>query len=309
MADDRQTGRHGPDTAPAEVDERGRTWVKRPLVWLGTLATAVVTAVTITVANHFAGNAVSGGNNAHASSANSKAAYAPYVAVRHEAGFSGGCGSWIVAKPPQAISPPPSNYDLTHMEKWIWQNNAIDASSWAMKYPARYGSVGATNLDVTVQGRNATPVILTGIQFIALRRNPGMIHGGVITNPCGGPMEARYVVANLDNNPIEIVASRRDPFPPRSGEPWLAKPVRFPYYVTDTNGEVFKIIAYAHSDIVWYAKLFWSVEGKNGESIINDGGKPFQTAPLARAKAAYGYNGHQWYVCPSGAQLTCTMQK
>jgi len=124
-------------------------------------------------------------------------------------------------------------------------------------------------------------------------------------------MEARYIVVNLDSNPIKVIASHRDSFPAPSGEPWLTKPIRFPYYVTDTNGEVFKIIAYAHSDITWYAKLSWSVNGKNGESTINDDGKPFQTAPLLRAKVVYGYDGHRWYVCPGGVAVAqdCPIQR
>jgi hypothetical protein len=42
------------------------------------------------------------------------------------------------------------------------------------------------------------------------------------------------------------LASHRDPFPPLPGQPWLAKPIRFPYYVTDKSGEEFKIITYGH---------------------------------------------------------------
>lgn len=304
MAEDPQAGHGVEDTASAKAEPHSRTWVKRPLVWIGTLATAVVSAVAITLVTHFTSNVVSGGDNSQVPSGSSQVSYRPYVAVRHEAGFSAGCGSWIVAKPPQDVTPPPSSYDSGQWDKWIAQNKAIDATPWPTS-----NTTGATNLDVTIQGRTATPVILTGIQFIALHRKPGTIQGGVITNACGGPIEARYMEVNLDDNPIKIVASHRDPFPPPPGERWLAKPVRFPYYVTDTNGEVFKIIAYGHSDVVWYAKLFWSVDGKNGESVIDDGGKPFQTAPLVHAKAAYGYDGNQWRVCPGGPAVDCPLHQ
>jgi hypothetical protein len=302
MAENRQNGHDKEDVTPAESERRGRAWVKRPLLWAGTLATAVVTAVAITLANHFAGNAISGVSPSRVPSGSSRVPYGPYIAVRHEAGFSGGCGSWIVNKPPQDVSPPPSNADW---ERWVSQNHAIDASPWFTGSSENPSSIGASNLDVTIQGRTATPVILTGIQFIAIRRSSGIIHGGVITNPCGGPMEARYIEVNLDKNPIEIVASHRDPFPALPGEPWLAKPIRFPYYVTATNGEEFKIITYGHHYVIWYAKLFWSVDGRNGDSIISDAGKPFETAPVDQVKKAYRYDGHQWVPCANPHNVSC----
>jgi hypothetical protein len=310
MTKGQHTGRRPKDDGDVQDKASRRSWVRQPLVWLGTLVTAVVTAVSITVVNNVVGKSVPGGNATSASnssggsSAGHATAYGPYIAVRHEAGFSGGCGSWIVTKPPQGVSPPPANADW---ETWVSQNNAIDASLGGIPNSGRPGSAGASNIDVTIQGRTAIPVILTGIQFVAVERSSKAIQGGVVTRACGGPMEARYIVANLDANPVKIVASHRDPFPPPSGERWLAKPIRFPYSVTDTNGEVFKIIAYGHSYTVWYARLFWSVNGKNGESIINDNGRPFRTAPVLQARDGYNYIGHHWYVCASVAQPMCAL--
>lgn len=105
------------------------------------------------------------------------------------------------------------------------------------------------------------------------------------------------MVVDLDSRPASIVTSVRDPFPPPPSEPWQGTPVTFPYYVTDTNGEVFKIIAYTTGDVTWYAELFWSVDGKNGQSIISNGTQPFETAVQGRAADVYGYNGHGWYIC------------
>jgi hypothetical protein len=122
-------------------------------------------------------------------------------------------------------------------------------------------------------------------------------------------MEARYVEVNLDSKPIKIVSSLPAPFPPPPSQPWLGTAIRFPYDVTDTNGEVFKIIAYTHTYVVWYAILYWSVNGQNGQSIISDGGKPFETAPLASAAEAYGYNGHGWYICPKASALNCALSE
>jgi hypothetical protein len=202
------------------------------------------------------------------------------------------------------VTPPPANADW---ETWVSRNNAIDASPGGVVSGSAL-SAGASNIDVTIQGRTATPVILTGIQFVTVSRSSKAIQGGLVTRACGGPMEARYIVANLDANPIKIVASRRDPFPPMPGQPWLAKPIVFPYYVTATAGEVFKIIAYGHNYTTWYARLYWSVNGKNGESTINDNGRPFMTAPRLQAKVAYGYKGRGWYVCRNtSSQTACVL--
>jgi hypothetical protein len=218
----------------------------------------------------------------------------PQVAVRREPGVSEGCGSWIVPRAPQDVS----TLDNSDLEAWVTKNQAIDATNAHFGIPGNPAqNIAVTDLDVTVQGRSSTQVILTGMQFVIVRRGTATIKGGIVTIACGGPIDARYVVVNLDSSPASIVASARDPFSAPSGEPWQATPIRFPYSVTNTNGEVFKILAYTKADVTWYAELFWSVDGKNGKSIIADSSKPFETAAWGRAAAVYGHNGHGWYVC------------
>jgi hypothetical protein len=228
---------------------------------------------------------------------------APLVAVRREIGLQEGCGSWIVPEPPQDVSAPPLG------QTWVYKNHAIDATD-AHLDPSEGNAaqpVGVTDLDVTIQGPSSVQIILTGIQFVVVHRGSGIINGGVITNACGGPMDARYVIVDLDKNPANIVASARDPFP-APGEPWQGTPVTFPYYVSETSSEVFKIIAFTHEDVTWYAELFWSADGKNGQSIISDSGKPFETAAFTRAADVYKYNGHSWYVCSKGASADSVYQ-
>jgi hypothetical protein len=112
-------------------------------------------------------------------------------------------------------------------------------------------------------------------------------------------MQASGITVDLDKNPIRIESSFSEMLPSApAGQPqWLVTPLRFPYQVTNTDGEVFKIIAYAQSYCAWYAILYWSTDGQNGESIINDNGKPFQTAPASLASVSYGYQNNKWYVC------------
>jgi len=121
-------------------------------------------------------------------------------------------------------------------------------------------------------------------------------------------MQASGIEVNLNDDPIRIVSSFRYMVPTMpAGQPqWLLTPLRFPYKVTNTDGEVFKIIAYTHSYIAWYAVLYWSIDGQNGQSIINDQGKPFQTAPVGQATASYGYKNNGWYICRPKS-LTCVI--
>ena len=60
-----QSGQNAGDAAPAGTDDHRRPWFKRPLPWIGTLATAVVTGVAITLASNYASNTVSGHNHNH----------------------------------------------------------------------------------------------------------------------------------------------------------------------------------------------------------------------------------------------------
>ncbi len=222
------------------------------------------------------------------------------VSVRHLPGQSAGCGYWIVNKPPQDLTPMVSNIeDLSALESWVYDNNAADTYS--------------TELEVTVQGLTSRPVVLTDLQFIVVRRNYGAIPGALIGNACGGPESGRYIEVNLSKQPVRIVASVPDRFGGSNEPAWQLKPVIFPYTVSATDTEIFKIIADANQcDCEWYAKLYWSTDGKNGESIIDDQGRPFRTAPYQRVTATYSYdqNSRRWIKdaspCQQPTEFTCS---
>jgi hypothetical protein len=198
-----------------------------------------------------------------------------------------GTGFWIVTKSPTNLPPLPA--DETGVEQWVSETGAID--SYAV------GSAALTNLQVTIQSRSSTQTILTGIDFVVVRRRTGTIQGGLVADGAAGPTDFRYIEVNLDSKPAKIIASYPNYLAGSSDPPWERTPVRFPYFVTDTSSEIFNIVAYTHSDVTWYAELLWSVNGKNGDSIINDDGKPFETAAGSLASAVYGFNGHSWQVC------------
>src|SRR5262249_35736911 len=154
-------------------------------------------------------------------------------------------------KQPQNVSGPPANDP--GWEQWIAKNSAIDASG--------YDGTGSSNIDVTIQGRSSAQIILTGIQFAIVKKQSGPIQGGSVTNECGGPTEFRYMTVNLDSKPPKITGSFPDSHLRQGDPPWQGTPIKFPYYVSDTSSEAFKIVASTRSDVTWYAILFWSVDG------------------------------------------------
>jgi hypothetical protein len=202
-----------------------------------------------------------------------------------------GTGSWIVTKPLDQLTPLPK--DETGVEQWVAANNAIDAQTLS-------GS-GTTNLQVTIQGRSGTQIVLTGINFVVVRRRTSIIQGGgLVQNTGAGPMMFRYIDVNLDNKPPKITDSVPDQMLLPSDPPSQGTPIRFPYFVSKSSSETFDIIAQTHGDVVWYAELLWSVDGKNGQTVINNGGRDFETAMASLAAARYAFSGGRWQLCTNG---------
>lgn len=190
------------------------------------------------------------------------------------------------------LTPFPADDSESGVEQWVAKNNAIDSDT------LRSGAV--TNLLVTVQGQSSTQIILTGIDFVVLRRRSSTIHGGLINSEGAGPLTFRYIQVDLDSKPPKITGSSRNYFAGPSDPPWQRTPVKFPYFVSGTSAEAFNILASTDGDVTWYAEILWSVDGKNGDTIINNDGKPFETAVASRASTEYQFTDQRWKVCPKG---------
>jgi len=188
------------------------------------------------------------------------------------------------------LTPFPAEASESGVEQWVAKNKAIDSDT------VRNGAV--TNLVVTVQGQGSSQIVLTGIDFVVVHRSTSTIHGGLVNNEGAGPLTFRYIQVNLDSKPPSITGSSRNYFAGPSAPPWQRKPVKFPYYVSGTSTETFNILAYTNSDVTWYAEVLWSVDGKNGDSVINNDGKPFETAVASRASFEYQFSDNRWKICP-----------
>jgi hypothetical protein len=177
--------------------------------------------------------------------------------------FVGAQRYWLFLHPIESLVYPKD------ADQGIQQLNSWDGwDRWARQYGG-IPSPGETIVRAVIQGRSASPIVLLDLRIRVLqRRSPPKgtrIHVGG-----GGPLSSRYFTANLDTDPPHLSYE--------TGEDTSERPIQFPYKVSDTDPEVFVIDAVtAQYDCTWVAELYWSFEGKNGTTIIDDGGKPFRT--------------------------------
>jgi hypothetical protein len=127
----------------------------------------------------------------------------------------------------------------------------------------------ATSVRVTVQGRDESAVVVTGVSIKVVERRD--TSGGVsIVYAGGGELKVKPMRVDLDSpNPIA------KPIPTDSGEPWS-----FPLRVSSTDPEVLLINAETQTEgryYSWFAELHYIVGGKKEVARIDDNGRLFRT--------------------------------
>ncbi|MEV8071841.1 helix-turn-helix domain-containing protein [Streptomyces pseudogriseolus] len=171
-----------------------------------------------------------------------------------------GCGhDYVVAKPPAQMPPPPAPQD---------------ARTWAATQGAVHG--GETLVELSVQGRSDTAVVLTALRVrVAGRSAPASGNAYAMDQGCGGALTPRYFDVDLDKDrPIARAVAGND-----AGEPIPA--VRMPYRVSATDPEVLMVTARTEGcDCRWYLELDWSSQGRTGTVRIDDRGRPFRTSAV-----------------------------
>ena len=92
-------------------------------------------------------------------------------------------------------------------------------------------------------------------------------------------MIVRHFQVNLDEDPPTVSSVESEEGAPA---------VDFPYRVSDTELEVFHIVAYTSGcDCSWRANLQWSYRGKSGITVIDDDGEPFRTVGSSKSVLYY----------------------
>lgn len=158
-------------------------------------------------------------------------------------------------------------------------------------------------VQVAIQGESARTVTLTGIRFDverATRRD-----GGLFSAPCGGGINARGLVVDVEGNPPEVVSSSEElegsvesggmPGSPTS-------PITFPWSVSLTDPLLLYVVATADfCDCKWSAEIPWVSGDQSGTIEIDDHGEPFR---MVGGEALDGYtlgeDGWRLYKTASG---------
>ncbi len=190
--------------------------------------------------------------------------------------WENGCGHrYLIDRPPTRVAPPPTEQD---------------APTWAAAHGAVHG--GTTNVEVTVQGRASSAVVLQALHVrVVGRRTPLAWSSFAMDNGCGGSLTPRAFSVNLDAaRPLARATDGND-----AGKPIPA--VRFPYRVSASDPEVLLVNARtAGCDCSWYLELDWTSGGRSGTVRIDDHGSPFRTSSVkGRPAYAYDYTDGTWH--------------
>jgi hypothetical protein len=171
-----------------------------------------------------------------------------------------GCGhDYVIRKDPDQVPPPPIPQD---------------AGTWAATQGAVHGH--ETNVEISVQGRTSTAVVLTALRVRVVGRTapvPGTVYA--MDQGCGGSITPRSFDVDLDKDrPIARSVPGND-----TGTPIPA--VHMPYRVSAKDPEVLLVNATTETcGCSWYLELDWSSEGRTGTARIDDHGRPFRTSGI-----------------------------
>ncbi|MEE4593509.1 helix-turn-helix domain-containing protein [Streptomyces sp. DSM 41524] len=190
--------------------------------------------------------------------------------------WENGCGHrYLIDRTPTQVAPPPTEQD---------------APTWAAAHDAVHG--GTTNVEVTVQGRASSAVVLQALHVrVVGRRTPLAWSSFAMDNGCGGSLTPRAFSVNLDAaRPLARPTDGND-----AGKPIPA--VHFPYRVSASDPEVLLVNARtAGCDCSWYLELDWSSGSRSGTVRIDDHGSPFRTSSVkGRPAYAYDYTDGAWH--------------
>ncbi|MFG3288899.1 helix-turn-helix domain-containing protein [Streptomyces sp. NPDC048179] len=187
-----------------------------------------------------------------------------------------GCDhDYVIDKQPAQVPPPPAPQD---------------AGAWAATQGAVHG--GNTIVEVSVQGRSSTAVVLEALRVRVVGRAapaPGIAYS--MADGCGGGLTPRYFDVNLDKDrPIARPVAGAGP----DGQ--TVSTMHLPYRVSATDPEVLRVEASTVGcDCRWYLELDWSSQGHSGTVRIDDHGRPFRTSSIKGLP-------HYWYGSVDGVR-------
>lgn len=158
-------------------------------------------------------------------------------------------------------------------------------------------------VQVAIQGESARTVTLTGIRFKVVRSTRR--DGALFSAPCGGGINARGLVVDVERNPPEVVSSSEElegSIESGGMSESSTSPIIFPWTVSLTDPLLLFVVAKANfCDCMWSAEIPWVSGGQRGAIKIDDQGEPFR---VVGDEALNGYtigeDGWRQYIDASG---------
>jgi hypothetical protein len=271
-SDDDQGGKQSVGVAPESVGasprDSGRTAAKSPSPPPsasrdgGPPASASGSASATRSAGAEAGagaGAVQGGGSADG-------ATAPAVAVDPYQWENPCSQHYLVDEEPERVSPPPGE---------------PDARGWVTALGGVAG--GRQLLALTVQGTGKATVVLRNLHVRVVEKDAPLAWNDFVMGVgCGGEVDTAAFGVDLDAGrpAVAPLAGQRD----------------FPYKVSESDPEVFHVVADARAHLVsWYLELDWSSGDRRGTVRVDDHGRPFRTSGnVGRPAYAYPLGASEW---------------
>ncbi|MEV6750283.1 helix-turn-helix transcriptional regulator [Streptomyces sp. NPDC051080] len=220
-------------------------------------------------------SATSGRRGTGAGSGGQQSGGVPLSATISSYNWEEPCGQhYVLDQKPEDVPPPPSPQGT---RGWAKALGGVDG--------------GSMQLEVTVQGKSALPVVLNGLHVRTLSRKAPLAWSAYsMGEGCGSGVTPQSFDVDLDDSRPNLT-----PVAGRQGDTRVP-PKDFPFKVSSNDVEVFDLTVHVEGhDVSWYLDLEWSSGGRTGMLRIDDGGKPFRTSSIqARPKYMYRYDTAQW---------------
>jgi hypothetical protein len=261
-ADDQSTS-ETQGTAEGDIGASSRAWLKRPAVWIGTVATAVIIAVAsslaVTYANHAASNL-----NSHNSGLPIKVLA---VTLERNAAFQG--YSFVFARPIVFTSS-----QLTHMSNLAKSSNLNGLSNYYAWARASGGvDPGTLIMQLVLAGNRGDVVRILNMHAVGLCTAP--LTGTLLYSPGAAQDNNVAVGLNLEQrDPVAQVIKGNSSFGP---DYFTYKTVSLMY----NEQQVFTIVAVTSKHYCQFRLDFTVLaDGKTSDVIVGEGAKPFKVSAV-----------------------------
>jgi hypothetical protein len=199
------------------------------------------------------------------------------------------CGTgWIVPRSPDQVDIAAFMKADSMLHGWQdWSDGSDGVAASAL------GAGGRVQL--SLQGRSATQVVLTDMKVRVLERRPPMT-GTLLSMGCGDQWAYRWLEVDLDKDPPKVIPTFQfEAYMPDSPS-FEPKPISFPYRVAESDAETFIVNTQTKDcDCSWVVDVYWSSAGESGVLTVDDDGTAFRTSSGKNAKD-----------CAVMDQLVCT---